>query len=84
MNQEKTALQVIADAARCPEYRPEQVRALMDKLDLNEKAFALLMNVSPLTVRLWTSGAAAPCGMSRRLMQIYDTAPEIINRIAEG
>mgnify|MGYP003243549929 CR=1 FL=1 len=76
MNNEKSAIQVIAGAARCPEYSPSMVKALMKKLETNEKAFALLMNVTPSTVRLWTTGAARPCGMARRLMQIYETGPE--------
>lgn len=84
MKNEKDAIRVIAGASRCPEYSPAMVKALMKKLDVNERAFALLMNVSPLTVRLWVTGAARPCGLARRLMQIYDTGPEIISRIAGG
>ena len=41
----------------------------------------MLMNVTPHTVRLWTTGAAKPCGLSRRLMQIFDTCPEVIEHI---
>ena len=78
MNTENTALQMIAEAARCPDYGPDMVKALMKKLDMNEKGFALLMNVAPSTVRLWTSGAA------QRLMQIYETGPEIVGKIAGG
>ena len=59
------------------------VLALMKKLNMNERAFALVMNVTPSTIRLWTSGAAQPCGTARRLMQIYDICPEIVSRIAE-
>lgn len=81
MKTEQTALQTIAEAARCPEYDPPMVKALMKKLDMNEKGFALLMNVTPSTVRLWTSGAAQPCGTAKRLMQIYETGPEIVNKI---
>ncbi|MFR2621268.1 MAG: helix-turn-helix domain-containing protein [Clostridia bacterium] len=51
---------------------------------MNEKGFALLMNVAPSTVRLWTSGAAQPCGTAKRLMQIYETGPEIVGKIAGG
>ena len=47
MNTEQTVLQMIAGAARCPEYDPAMVKGLMKKLDMNERAFALLMNVSP-------------------------------------
>lgn len=82
MKAERSAIQVIAGAARCPEYSPSAVKALMKKLDMNERAFALLMNVSPTTVRLWVTGAARPCGVSRRLMQIYETGPEIVSKIA--
>ena len=82
MKTENTALQTIAEAARCPEYGPDMVKALMEKLDMNEKGFALLRNVTPSTVRLWTRGAAQPCGTAKRLMQIYETGPEIISKIA--
>ena len=83
MKKETNALQVIAGAARCPEYSPPKVLTLMKKLDMNERAFALVMNVTPSTIRLWTSGAAQPCGTARRLMQIYDICPEIVSRITE-
>ena len=84
MNKENTALQMIAEAARCPDYGPDMVKALIEKQDMNEKGFALLMNVSPSTVRLWTSGAEQPCGTAKRLMQIYETGPEIVGKIAGG
>ena len=70
-NTENTALQMIAEAARCPDYGPDMVKALMKKLDMNEKGFALLMN-----------GAAQPCGTAKRLMQIYEAGPEIVGKIA--
>ena len=35
MNNEKSAIQVIAGAARCPEYSPSMVKALMKKLETN-------------------------------------------------
>ena len=82
MKTEKTALQMIAGAARCPGYGSALVKALMKKLDMNEKGLALLMNVTPATVRLWTSGAIHPCGTAKRLMQIYDTGLETVSIIA--
>lgn len=82
MKTENTALQMIAGAARCPDYSPDMVAALMKKLDMNEKGFALLMNVTPSTVRLWTSGAVQPSGTAKRLMQIFETGPEIVSKIA--
>ncbi len=82
MMKEQSVLQMIAETARCPEYDPDMVKALMEKLDMNERGFALLMNVTPSTVRLWTSGAAEPSGTARRLMQIYDTDSQIVSKIA--
>ena len=71
---ENTALQMIAEASRCPDYSPDMVKSLMKKLDMNEKGFALLMNVAPSTVRLWTSGATSqPAAQAKRLMQICET-----------
>lgn len=81
MKTETTALQMIAGAARCPEHTPVMIKSLMKKLDMNEKGFALLMNVTPSTVRLWTSGAVKPCGTAKRLMQIFETGPEVVNKI---
>ena len=82
MKKEKTALQMIAGAARCPEYGPAMVKALMKKLDMNEKGFALLMNVTPTTVRLWDLRRSPSLRDAKRLMQIYDTGPEIVSIIA--
>ena len=56
----------------------------MEKLGINEKGFALLMNVVPFTVWLWTSGASQPSGTAMRLMQIFETAPEIVVRLLEN
>lgn len=79
---DNTVLRIIAGAARCPEYGLGMVKALMGKLGVNERAFGLLMNVAPSTVRLWASGAAQPNGTARRLMQVYEAVPEIIGKIA--
>ena len=80
---ENTALQMIAEASRCPDYGPDMVKSLMKKLDMNEKGLELLIKVSPSTW-LCTSGAAQPCGTAKRLMQIYETGPEIVGKIARG
>ena len=49
-----------------------------------EQPTGFLMNVTPSTVRLWTSGAVQPSGTAKRLMQIYETGPEIVSKIAGG
>ena len=80
----KNAIRTITNVTATPEYTPEAVKTLMRRLKLNEKGFALLLNVSPMSVKLWTVGAVQPCGLSRRLMQLYELCPDIIDRLAEG
>ncbi|MDL2324523.1 XRE family transcriptional regulator [Ruminococcaceae bacterium OttesenSCG-928-A16] len=80
----KTAIENIARISHNPVQAPEQIKALMEKLGMNERAFALVMNVSPVTVRMWLCGAAVPCNASSRLMQVYASEPDIINRLCEG
>ena len=76
-----TPIEIISRMTAMPEYSPDTIKRLMSKLGLNEKGFAVLMNVLPLTVRMWTSGAVQPCGQSVRLMQIYEACPEIVGHI---
>ena len=80
----KNAIRTITNVTATPDYTPENMKILMRRLKLNEKGFALLMNVSPMSVKLWTAGAVQPCGLSRRLMQLYELCPDIIDRLAEG
>ena len=60
MKNAKTAVQVIAGASKTPDYGPTSVKTLMKRLDMNERAFALLMNATPLTVRLWRPARRGP------------------------
>ena len=52
MKQKPNAVQIIASTTKCPSFKPAAIRELMKKLDINEKGFAILMNVTPETVRL--------------------------------
>ena len=82
MKNKSNAVQVIASATKCPDFDPASVHALMRKLNMNEKGLAVLMNVTPETVRLWTAGAVKPCGTAKRIMQIYSACPEVISKIS--
>ena len=76
MKKQKSVVQIIAQASKNPQFSSREIKALMERLDLNERGFALLMNTSVGTVRNWISGAVRPCGVSRRLMQFYAAGPE--------
>lgn len=75
---------MIAEASRCPDYGPDMVKSLMKKLDMNEKGFALLMNVAPSQCVFGPAELHSPAAQQKRLMQIYETGPEIVGKIARG
>ena len=68
MKNKTNAVQVIARATKCPDFEPDEIFSLMRRLNMNEKGLAILMNVTPATVRLWTSGAVKPCGTAKRII----------------
>jgi putative transcriptional regulator len=74
-------MKILAGVTEVPEFGPAAVTGLMSRYKLNEKGFAVLMNVTPMTVKLWISGAVRPCGQSRRLMQIYEACPKILDKV---
>lgn len=45
---ENTALQMIAEASRCPDYGPDMVKSLMKKLDMNEKGLCAFDECCPI------------------------------------
>jgi len=75
-------LKVLSDITKSPNYKPAAIREMLKKLDMNEKGFAVLMNVTVDTVRLWTSGVVKPCGTAMRLMQIFEVFIELIEEEA--
>ena len=79
----KTPIKVLARAGNIPVFQPGDVKTLMARLEMNEKSFALLMNVTPMTVKLWTSGAVQPCNSAQRLMQIYNELPHVIDELLD-
>jgi DNA-binding transcriptional regulator YiaG len=81
---DSASLKAISGVSKVPCYSPAAVKKLMARLKLNERGFAMLMNTSPATVRMWLDGEAKPCGLSRRLMQIYDYAPGVIEQIVKS
>ena len=81
MKQKGNVVKIIASAAKNPNIKPAAIRELMKKLDMNEKGFAVIMNVTVDTVRLWTAGAVKPCGTAMRIMQILNACPEVVNSV---
>ena len=80
MKQKPNAVQIIASTTKCLSFKPAAIRELMKKLDINEKGFAILMNVTPETVRLWGAAAVKAGGTAGRVMQSLNACPEVVNR----
>lgn len=54
---------------------PDRIRQIRDDLDLSQRVFAALLNVSASTVRAWEQGQRTPQGPSVRLLEIAEHHP---------
>lgn len=82
MNKPISIAQLLQNITNVPEYSPDQIQALLKRLDLTEKGLALILNVSPLTVQLWVKGVSTPGSVSRRMLWRLDKNPQVIELIA--
>src|SRR5215217_3688110 len=78
----KTARQVsTAPPKRIPAERIRQIRR---SLDMSQRVFADVLNVSLATVRSWEQGVRTPDGASIRLLSIAERHPETIIEAASA
>ena len=56
----------------------ERVRWLRRRLDVSQREFADMLNVSVGTVRSWEQGLRTPDGASVRLLDIAEHQPEVL------
>ena len=56
----------------------ERVRWLRRRLDVSQREFADMLNVSVGTVRSWEQGLRSPDGASLRLLDIAEHQPEVL------
>jgi putative transcriptional regulator len=50
------------------DYRPRDVRAVREELNVSQMVFAHLVGASPALVRAWEQGGRVPSPMARRLL----------------
>ena len=74
MKNKTNAVQVIARATRCPDFEPDEIFSLMRKLNMNEKGLAILMNVTPATVRLRPAPFCPQFSVRKQVQKRKDTA----------
>lgn len=64
-------------------YTPEQLLAIAARqsVNLTQKEFARLLNVSVDSVQDWEQGRRSPRGAARTLLQVAKRHPEVLERI---
>ena len=65
-------------------YTPEQLLAISARqsVNLSQKEFAQLLNVSIDSVQDWEQGRRSPRGAAKTLLRIAKSHPEVLERIA--
>lgn len=61
-------------------FRPADVRSIRAKLGKSQVEFALMIGVSPATLRNWEQGRRTPEGPARALLQVASTNPRAVAR----
>ena len=65
------------------EYSKEAIREIRQKTKLPQKYFAELVGVSPRAVEAWEAGKRKPTGSARRLFQMIEKDPNVINNMVK-
>lgn len=63
---------------RVTEFRPEDVRAIRDKLEKSQEEFALMIGVSVATLQNWEQGRRRPEGPARALLRVAAKNPQAV------
>ena len=65
-------------------YTPEQLLAISARqsVNLTQKEFAQLLNVSIDSVQDWEQGRRSPRGAAKTLLRVAQSHPEVLERIA--
>lgn len=64
--------------SRVTTIRPADVRAIRTRLGKTQTEFALMIGVSPATLRNWEQGRRQPEGPARALLRVTARHPEIV------
>ncbi len=78
----KAVKQMKADK-KSREYSPEQLLAISARysLEMTQKEFASLLNVSVDAIQDWEQGRRKPRGPARTLLRVAQKHPSILNRL---
>ena len=65
-------------------FGAERIRQIRRRLDVSQKVFADILNVSLGTVRSWEQGVRTPDGAAMRLLNIAERRPEALLEVASA
>lgn len=64
--------------SRVTTFKPADVRAIREKLDVTQAEFALMIGVSVATLRNWEQGRRMPDGPARALLRVAAANPKAV------
>jgi len=65
-------------AARVFHFKPADIKAVRDKLNVSQSEFALMIGVSVSTLQNWEQGRRQPEGPARALLKVAAENPEAV------
>lgn len=69
-------------SATPPLFSSKRIKSLRERFDLTQDLLAHLLGVKPSAVKHWEQGIRTPSASVRRLLQIIEVEPEILDKIA--
>jgi putative transcriptional regulator len=64
--------------SRVTRFRSDDVRAIRRRLGKSQVEFALMIGVSPATLRNWEQGRRSPDGPARALLKVAAANPRVV------
>lgn len=64
-------------------YDAQTIKSIRQKTGMSQKMFAASLGVSSKTIEAWERGRNQPEGAARRLLEIVDSDPQILERFRD-
>ena len=56
-----------------------QIKAIREQMNLSQTVFAMLLNVSPSSIRHWEQGKRKPTGSTKVLLELLGKSPHLLD-----
>jgi len=74
----------IPDIEPIADYSRERIKEIRMLTNLTQKYFAALIGVTPRAVEAWEAGTRKPSGTVKRLFQLIEKDPNVINKMVRS